>query len=101
MSGLTFAFVGPDHQVVAASGGRVTVRVWDVHRLLALHDSATDAVRVTATGPFVGGGGLEDPVSAYFAALAVVPGWSFTGEVPEVPEVPPTPPGIVCAPPAA
>ena len=97
-----FAFVGPDHQVVGAtSGGRVVVRVWDTGVLLALHDAATGPIRVTATGPFAGGAGLEDPVSAYWAARAVVPDWRFIGEAPPLPEVPPWDPGVVYASPAA
>lgn len=94
----SFTFSGPDDQVVAASGGVVTVRVWDAATLVALQDAADDAVRVTATGPFTGGEGLEDPTSAYYAARAVVPGWTFTGDVPEVPEVPPLDPHVVYEP---
>lgn len=102
MSTLTYAFTGPDGQTVAASGGRVVVRVWDVAILVALYDAADDPVRVTVTGPFVGGEGLEDPASAYYAARATLPeAWEFSGGVPPWPEIGPTPPGIVCAPPAA
>lgn len=97
----TFTFSGPDGQVVAASGGHVFVRVWDAATLVALHDAADDPVPVTATGPWTGGEGLEDPTSAYWAARAVVPGWTFTGDVPEVPEVPPVDPSVVYSPPAA
>ena len=99
MAGLTYRFSGPDGQVVAASGGHVFVRVWDTGVLLALYDAADDAVPVTATGPWTGGEGLEDPTSAYYAARAVVPSWTFTGDVPEVPEIPPVDPGVVYAPP--
>lgn len=98
---LTFAFTGPDGQTVRAVDGVVTVRVWNVAALLSLHDAAMDPVRVTATGPFTGGQGLEDPTSAYYAALAVVAGWRFTGQAPEVPEIPPVDPGVVYSPPAA
>ncbi|OAH41639.1 hypothetical protein AYJ66_06505 [Dietzia cinnamea] len=100
MSALTFTFHGPDGQTVAAVDGVVTVRVWTVATLVALHDAADDAVRVTATGPFTGGRGLEDATSAYYAARAVVPTWTFTGDVPEVPQVPPVDPTVVYAPPA-
>ena len=99
MTGLTYTFTGPDHQVVAAVDGVVTVRVWDVATLVALHDAADDPVRVTATGPFTGGEGLEDPVSAFYAARAVVPVWTHTGDTPEVPEIPPVDPGVVYSPP--
>ncbi|AVM65390.1 hypothetical protein C3V38_14445 [Dietzia sp. oral taxon 368] len=100
MTGLTYTFTGPDHQVVAAVDGVVTVRVWDTATLVALYDAADTAVPVTATGPWTGGEGLEDPTSAYYAARAVVPTWTFTGDVPEVPEVPPWDPHVVYAPPA-
>ena len=98
MAGLTFAFTGPDGQTVAAVDGHVFVRVWDSVTLLALYDAADDPVRVTVTGPFTGGQGLDDAVSAYHAALAVVPEWRFTGEAPEVPEIPPWDPGVVYSP---
>ena len=99
MSPLTYSFTGPDGQVVAASGGRVvTVRVWDVATLVALYDAADDPVRVTVTGPFTGGRGLEDPTSAYYAARAVVPAWTFSGDTPEVPEIPPWDPHVVYSP---
>lgn len=98
MPALTFTFTGPDGQVVAASGGHVFVRVWDTGVLLALHDAADDAVRVTATGPWTGGEGLEDPTSAYYAARAVVPMWTFSGDTPEVPEIPPWDPHVVYSP---
>ncbi|GAA1052392.1 hypothetical protein [Dietzia natronolimnaea] len=96
---LSYRFTGPDHQVVAASGGHVFVRVWDAATLVALQDAALDPVRVTVTGPWTGGEGLEDATSAYYAALAVVPGWSFTGDVPVVPEIPPWSPDVVYSPP--
>lgn len=96
-----YSFTGPDGQTIAAVDGRVVVRVWDAATLVALYDAATDPVRVTATGPFTGGQGLEDPASAYHAALAVVPGWTFSGDTPEVPEIPPWDAGVVYAPPAA
>lgn len=95
---LTYRFTGPDHQVVAASGGHVFVRVWDVATLVALYDAADDPVRVTVTGPWTGGEGLEDPTSAYYAARAVLPGWTFTGDTPEVPEIPPWDPHVVYSP---
>lgn len=63
MSPLTFRFTGPDHQVVAAVDGRVVVSVWDAATLVALQDAAMDPVRVTVTGPFTGGEGLENPTS--------------------------------------
>ncbi|MEW1935999.1 hypothetical protein AB0331_01345 [Dietzia maris] len=97
---LTYRFTGPDGQTVAASGGHVFVRVWDSATLVALYDAADDPVRVTVTGPFTGGRGLEDPTSAFYAARAVVPEWTFSGEAPEVPEVPPFDPHVVYAPPA-
>ncbi|MCT1639745.1 hypothetical protein [Dietzia cinnamea] len=100
MTGLTYTFTGPDHQVVAAVDGVVTVRVWDVATLVALYDAADDPVPVTATGPWTGGEGLEDPTSAYHAARAVVPEWTFSGEAPEVPEIPAWRPDVVYAPPA-
>lgn len=95
-----FTFTGPDDQVVAAGGGHVFVRVWDVATLEALYEAADTAVPVTATGPWTGGEGLEDPTSAFYAARAVVPTWTFTGDVPEVPAVPPFDPHVVYAPPA-
>lgn len=95
---LTYRFTGPDGQTVAASGGHVFVRVWDAATLVALYDAADDPVRVTVTGPFTGGRGLEDPTSAFYAARAVVPEWRFTGQVPEVPEIPPWDPGVVYSP---
>lgn len=101
MSPLTYQFTGPDDQVVAAVDGVVTVRVWDVATLVALQDAALDPVRVTATGPFTGGEGIEDPTSAYYTARAAVPEWTFSGDTPEVPEIPPVDPGVVYAPPAA
>lgn len=97
----TYRFTGPDGQTVAAVDGVVTVRVWDVATLVALHDAADRPVPVTATGPFTGGEGLEDPTSAYYAARVVVPGWRFAGQAPEVPKIPPWDPGVVYAPPAA
>ncbi|MBB1020021.1 hypothetical protein G6030_01675 [Dietzia sp. E1] len=98
MSPLTYSFTGRDGQTVAAVDGVVTVRVWDVAVLVALQDAALDPVRVTATGPFTGGQGLEDPTSAYYAARAVVPMWTFSGDTPEVPEIPPWDPGVVYSP---
>lgn len=90
----------PDRRGRRWPRGRVVVWVWDVATLAALQDAAMDPVRVTATGPFSGGKGLEDPTSAYYAALAVLMGWSFAGEVPVVPEIPPWDPRVVYAPPA-
>lgn len=95
---LSYRFTGPDGQTVAASGGHVVVRVWDVATLVALQDAADDPVPVTVTGPWTGGEGLEDPTSAYYAARAVVPEWTFTGDTPEVPEIPPWDPGVVYSP---
>lgn len=98
MTGLTFTFSGPDGQTVVAVDGVVTVRVWDAATLLALYAAADDPVRVTVTGPFTGGRGLEDPTSAYYAARAVLPEWTFTGDTPEVPEIPPWRPDVVYSP---
>jgi hypothetical protein len=98
---LTYRFTGPDGQTVRAVDGRVVVRVRDTATLLALYDAADESVRVTPTGPFTGGEGLEDAASAYWAARAVVPGWIFTGQAPELPRIPPVDPMVVYAPPAA
>ncbi|MGX1598529.1 hypothetical protein ACWIDS_15880 [Dietzia maris] len=92
---LTFSFTGPDGQTVAAVDGRVVVRVWDVATLVALQDAADDPVPVTVTGPWTGGEGLEDPVSAYYSARAVLPEWTFSGDTPEAPEIPPWDPLVV------
>lgn len=100
MTGLTFTFTGPDGQHVAAVGGVVVVEVRDPWTLFLLEDAAAVPFRVTVTGPFTGGHGLEDPTSAFYAAREIVPGWAFTGEAPPVPEVPPVDPGVVYTPPS-
>lgn len=85
MTGLTYRFDGPTATAT----------------LVALPDVAVDLARVTVTGPFTGGEGLEDPTFASYAARAVLPEWTISGDPPPVPEIPPVDPGVVCAPPAA
>lgn len=95
MSTLTFTFHGPDGQTVAAVDGRVIVNVAD-HGLEAdLEDAAALHWPVTPTGPWwLGGGGITDPASVFWAARMVLPHWFLTGDTPPVPTIPDPEPGV-------
>lgn len=97
MTGLTFTFHGPDGQTVAAVDGRVVVV--DVHSWglrFDLDDAAATPWPVTPTGPWwLGGKGMDDPASAFWAVRFTLPTWAVTGDTPEVPDLPAGDPTVV------
>ncbi len=96
MPGLTFTFHGPDGQHVAAVDGVVSVDVRDHWKAYLLEKAAASLQPQTPTGPWrLGGKGMEDAASVYWAARMVVPGWPRTGQTPRTPYMPPGEPGVV------
>ncbi|MFN3762670.1 MAG: hypothetical protein ACK4WK_05635 [Anaerolineae bacterium] len=96
---LTFTFAGPDGQVIASHSGRVVVYVKHAWTRHLLEEAAYAFQPVTPTGPWsLGGGGMDDPESVFWAARMVLPHWTLTGDTPKVPHMSPPAPGILYAP---
>lgn len=94
MPGLTYTFTGPDGQTVRAVDGVVTVAVGSL--VMDLEDAAARRWPVTPTGPWwLGGEGIENAASVYWAVRHIWPTWTHTGDAPEPPEIPAPEPGVV------
>lgn len=98
--GLTFTFTGPEGQTVGAVDGVVVVDAGSPVASLILWADLEDAAArpwpVTPTGPWwLGGLGMADAASVYWAARYVVPRWAVTGDTPPIPRIPAPEPGVV------
>lgn len=98
MTGLTFTFHGPDGQTVAAVDGVVVVDLRDPGLENVLARAASTPWPVTLTGPWwLGGEGMDDPASVFWAARMALPRdqWTHIGDTPPVPRIPAPEPGVV------
>lgn len=103
---LSFTFNGPDGQTIGAVDGVVFVDAGSPVASLILRANLADAAArqwpVTPTGPWwLGGEGIQDAASVFWAVRHTLPRWTHSGDTPPVPELPAPDPWVVYSPPAA